>query len=87
MILEEISYKEGKFVNRKGKEVRPEPIGESQIISMNNQSLDESSVWISNYWYRLIEKDKKYNEANVFAKGVSWLDGLNTIQSFNFYKI
>ena len=89
MELEEIFWKDGKFVNSKGEEVNPIPIGEPKIIEMRALSYNNPyGILIESEKY-----DKKYKEVNAYIKGISQR-GLGgdfsvplTIFSFYFFKI
>ena len=90
--LEQIFWKEGKFVNSKGKEVKAKQIGKSSLLeTCAHGNLGDYLLEILD---SLKRKEKIYEEVNAFLKGDE-LQNVGTfslgycvsIQSFNLYKI
>ena len=78
--LEQIFWKDGKFLDDKGKEIKPEPIGVSQMIEVVTSRFIGGTMISPNYEKELnnslstllesLQKgDKRYVEINAFSKG------------------
>ena len=84
LILEEIFYKDEKFVDNKGNKINPKPVGTPIILNIN---LDDFNKYRDEKLRaRLSRLQTKYQRINAYIQGQTLPGIITQDTSFQFYK-
>ena len=84
--LEKISWKNQKWINEKGKEVKPEPIGIPRTVRIMDRPIFDYAEFTLN---NLIAENKEYQKVNAFIPGFLYIEEKQVLiyKSLQFCKI